>query len=70
MDRLLKPERFTTEPNEPEAEKRYKHWKATLQNYFASTLHLLILSFLIFVPHSSQRGISTISRQEDGHHIR
>ena len=38
MDRLLKPERFTTEPNEPEAEKRYKHWKATLQNYLASTL--------------------------------
>ena len=38
MDRLLRPERFTTEPNEPEAEKRYRHWKATLQNYLATTL--------------------------------
>lgn len=38
MDRLLRPERFATEPSEPESEKRYKHWKITLQNYLATSL--------------------------------
>ena len=38
MDRLLRPERFTTEPSEPESEKRYKHWKTTLHNYLATSL--------------------------------
>ena len=38
MDRLLRPDRFTAEPSEPESEKRYKHWKITLQNYLASSL--------------------------------
>ena len=40
MDRLLRPDRFTTEPSEPESEKRYKHWKITLQNYLATSLTL------------------------------
>ena len=38
MDRLLRPERFTTDPNEADSEKRYKHWKTTLLNYLSTTL--------------------------------
>ena len=33
MDKLLKPERFQTEPTDPNAEKLYKHWKLTFNNY-------------------------------------
>ena len=38
MDRLLRPERFTSDPNEADSEKRYKHWKTTLVNYLSTTL--------------------------------
>lgn len=33
MDKILRPERFDTEPTAPNAEKLYKHWKITFQNY-------------------------------------
>ena len=38
MDRILRPERFSTEPSDPESEKRYKHWKKTFENYLATAL--------------------------------
>ena len=38
MDRLLRPERFTTEPSDPDAEKRYRHWKMTFGNFLATSL--------------------------------
>lgn len=37
MDRLLRPERFETEPTAPNAEKLYKHWKMTFMNYLEAT---------------------------------
>ena len=33
MDRLLRPKVFETETSDPGAEKLYKHWKMTFQNY-------------------------------------
>ena len=33
MDKLLRPERFTTEATVPNAESLYRHWKTTFQNY-------------------------------------
>ena len=38
MDRLLCPERFTTEPSDPDAEKRYRHWKMTFSNCLTTSL--------------------------------
>lgn len=38
MDRLLRPERFDTESTVPNAEKLYRHWKMTFQNYLAATI--------------------------------
>ena len=38
MDRLLRPDRFETEPNAPNADKLYEHWKLTFQNYINTTL--------------------------------
>ena len=37
MDKLLRPERFDTEPTAPNAEKLYKHWKFCFGNYLQST---------------------------------
>jgi len=33
MDRLLRPKVFQTEASDPNAEKLYRHWKMTFQNY-------------------------------------
>lgn len=38
MDRLLRPERLSIEPTEPNAEKQYRHWKMTFRNYLTITL--------------------------------
>ena len=38
MDRLLRPERFDTESTVPNAEKLYRHWKMTFQNYLESSI--------------------------------
>ena len=37
MDKLLRPDRFQIEPNDPNAEKLYKHWKLTFNNYVEAT---------------------------------
>ena len=34
----MRPERFETEPNAPNAEKLYKHWKLTFTNYLETTI--------------------------------
>ena len=38
MDRLLRPKIFETEPTASNAEKLYKHWKMTFQNYLENSL--------------------------------
>ena len=38
MERALRPEGFDTEPSNPNAEKLYKHWKRTLENYLEATI--------------------------------
>ena len=38
MDRLLRPKVFEAESTELNAEKLYKHWKMTLDNYIESTI--------------------------------
>ena len=38
MDRLLRPKVFETSTSDPNAEKLYKHWKMTFQNYIKETV--------------------------------
>ena len=38
MDRLLRPKTFEIEPSDPNAEKLYKHWKITFENFLDSCL--------------------------------
>ena len=38
MDRLLRPKVFETEITDPNAEKLFKHWKTTFENYIAATI--------------------------------
>ena len=38
MDRLLRPKVFETETTDPNAEKLFKHWKITFENYIAATI--------------------------------
>ena len=38
MDRLLRPKLFETEPSDPNAEKLYRHWKTTFENFLESNL--------------------------------
>ena len=38
MDKLMRPERFATEPNDPNSEKLYKHWKLTFTNYLETAV--------------------------------
>ena len=38
MDRLLRPKVFETESTDSNAEKLYKHWKMTLENYIETTI--------------------------------
>ena len=38
MDKLLRPERFDTEASVANAEKLYRHWKLTFQNFVKMTL--------------------------------
>ena len=38
MDRLLRPKTLETEPTDPNAEKIFKHWKLTFENYLESTI--------------------------------
>ena len=38
MDRPLRPKVFETESTEPNAEKLYKHWKMTRENYIEENL--------------------------------
>ena len=38
VDRLLRPKLFETEPSDPNAEKLYKHWKTTFENFLESCL--------------------------------
>ena len=38
MDKLMRPERFATEPNAPNSEKLYKHWKLTFTNYLKTAV--------------------------------
>ena len=36
MNRLLKPEKLSADPNSPLADKQYKHWLKTFQNFVES----------------------------------
>ena len=36
MDRFLRPERFDTTPDSPDAAKSWKHWLRTFQNFLSS----------------------------------
>ena len=36
VDRALRPQIFEIEPSHPNAEKKYRHWKTTLQNYLTT----------------------------------
>ena len=36
MDSLLKPEKLSADPNSPLADKQYKHWQKTFQNFVES----------------------------------
>ena len=36
MDRILKPDRFTCDPNEGEATQKFNHWFKTFQNFITS----------------------------------
>ena len=36
MDRLLRPDRFDTEPSAPEATKKWLHWFRTFKNFLGS----------------------------------
>lgn len=38
VDRLLRPKIFETESNNPNAEKLYRHWKITFQNFLESSI--------------------------------
>ena len=38
MDRLLRPKVFETEITAPNAEKLFKHWKVTFENYMSATI--------------------------------
>lgn len=38
MDKLLRPKVFETDPNDPNAEKLYKHWKMTFANYLETSI--------------------------------
>ena len=38
MDRLLRPKTLETEPTDSNAEKIFKHWKLTFENYLDSTI--------------------------------
>jgi hypothetical protein len=38
MDRLLRPKEFATETTDPNAEKLFKHWKITFENYISATI--------------------------------
>jgi len=38
MDRLLRPKVFQTEASDPNAEKLYRHWKMTFQNYLETSI--------------------------------
>ena len=33
MPKILTPDKLTTEPNDTQAEKTYKHWKKTFENF-------------------------------------
>ena len=38
MDRLLRPRNFETEPTDPQAEKSFRHWKMTFENFIDDNL--------------------------------
>ena len=38
MDRLLRPKILEIEPTHPNAEKLYRHWKTTFQNYLNNSI--------------------------------
>ena len=38
VDKALIPQTFEIEPSHPNAEKKYQHWKTTIQNYLTSEL--------------------------------
>ena len=38
MDRLLRPKIFETEPSAVNAEKLYRHWKVTFENYLDANI--------------------------------
>ena len=61
MDKLLRPARFDVEPNTPGAEKVYKHWKTTFNNYLESAIDSSIDSAVVERKkhHALINGVST-----------